>query len=270
MSAPLIDICFNFTHPAFRTDEPAVIERAVDAGIRQMIVTGSDVQDSEQALALARRYPLRLRATAGVHPHHASAWQASTAPRLAELAGAHEVVAVGEAGLDFNRNYSTPAEQEYAFEAQLELASDLGLPMLLHERDAHERFMALLGSYRDRLGPLVLHCFTGSGAELDAYLDLDLHIGITGWICDERRGLHLRELVTRIPLERLMLETDAPYLLPRDLVPRPRDRRNEPAFLGHIAAGVASAYGLSTSELAAATSQTASSFFGLSTADTAD
>lgn len=150
-----------------------------------------------------------------------------------------EVVAVGECGLDFNRNFSTPAEQETAFSAQLAIAAELGMPVFLHCRDAHDRFFALLEPWLDHLPGAVLHCFTGSRDELQACLDHGMFIGITGWVCDERRGLELRELLPMIPADRLLLETDAPYLLPRDMRPKPASRRNEPAFVPHILARVA-------------------------------
>jgi TatD DNase family protein len=149
------------------------------------------------------------------------------------------VVAIGETGLDFYRNLSTPAQQISAFEQQLELACQLQLPVFLHERDAFETQRTLLQRYRDRLAGGVQHCFTGDRTALFAYLDLGLYIGITGWICDERRGLELQSLVKHIPLDRLLIETDSPYLLPRDLRPRPATRRNEPRFLGHIAQRIA-------------------------------
>jgi TatD DNase family protein len=149
------------------------------------------------------------------------------------------------------------------FAAQLALAGDLGMPVFLHERDAHERFVAIVNEHRERLGRAVIHCFTGSAEELDSYLELDLHVGITGWICDERRGLHLRELIPRIPMERLMLETDSPYLLPRDLNPRPKSRRNEPAHLTHVLNTVAGCYGLAPEEVARASTATAREFFAL-------
>ena len=144
-----------------------------------------------------------------------------------------------------------------------ELAATLGLPVFMHERDARERLIQILARYRDRLGPSVIHCFTGTADDLAAYLELDLHIGITGWICDERRGTHLQDLVRRIPPARLMLETDAPFLTPRDMRPKPRDGRNEPAFLPHVLRAVAQAVGKSPEEVAAATTDTARSFFGL-------
>jgi TatD DNase family protein len=163
--------------------------------------------------------------------------------------------------LDFNRDFSPRSHQEQWFEAQLELAFALELPLFLHERDAHERFLEILRPYRDRVPAAVVHCFTGTQDELQAYLDLDLHIGITGWICDERRGLHLQELVRSIPLNRLMLETDAPYLTPRTLRPKPKSGRNEPAFLPYVLETVAQAMAKPPEVVADATTQTARQFF---------
>ncbi len=258
----LIDICFNFTHKSFRKDEAEVIRRAVRAGVSTMIVTGSSVPESARGLELAAHYPDHLFATVGVHPHLARTWEPeASAEALRELAADPKVCAIGEMGLDYNRNYSEPADQRRAFEAQLALAIELGLPAFLHQRDAHEDFLAMLKAARPELVDAVVHCFTGHGAELDAYLALDCHIGITGWICDERRGAHLRELVTHIPHERLMVETDAPYLLPRDLEPRPRERRNEPAFLPHILRAVACHRAQDPAELARLTTANACRFF---------
>ena len=179
------------------------------------------------------------------------------------MAAEPEVVAIGETGLDFNRDFSPRADQERALEAHLELAAGLGMPVFLHERDAHERFLAIVSRWRAQLPRAVIHCFTGDGASLDAYLDLDLHVGVTGWICDDRRGQHLREIVARVPLDRLMIETDAPYLLPRDLVPKPKTRRNEPMHLPHILRAVAAVIGLEPDRLARSTTETARRFFGL-------
>lgn len=263
MGLELIDICFNFTHDAFRRDEEAVLERAAAAGVNTLLVTGSSVPDSELALRLAEGHPGRLYATAGVHPHLAREWCPDTIPRLRELADHPRVCAIGETGLDYHRNFSTPEEQRRAFAAQIRLAADLDMPLFLHERDAHLDFLAMLRERRADLGPMVVHCFTGSGDQLAAYLDLDLHIGLTGWICDERRGHHLHPLIRHIPLERLMVETDAPYLTPRDLRPQPRDRRNEPAFLPHIVDTVARILDRKPEEIARATTATARRFYGL-------
>lgn len=259
----LIDIGANLSHDSFRDDLPQVLERAREAGVAQMIVTGASENESRAAHDIACAYPGVLYATAGVHPHLAREWTDDTASVIRELARSPIVVAVGETGLDFNRDFSPRPVQERTFAAQLEIAADLAMPVFMHERDAHDRFAAILGNYRSRLGPAVIHCFTGDGAALDHYLDLDLHVGITGWICDERRGTHLRELVSRIPLDRLMLETDSPYLLPRDLEPRPRSRRNEPMHLRHILKTVAACRGMDVAELGDATTRTARSFFGL-------
>lgn len=259
----LIDIGANLTHESFHHDLEPVLARAAGAGVSQFVITGSSERDSRAACALAGRYPGVLYSTAGVHPHEAEHWTEKTADVLATLFESQHVVAAGETGLDFNRDFSPRPLQERAFEAQLELAAASSLPVFLHERDAHDRFFAILGRHRHRLGAVVIHCFTGTSEELDAYLDLDLHVGMTGWLCDERRGLHLRGLVPRIPSDRLMLETDAPYLLPRDLRPRPKSRRNEPSHLRHIADTVARCAGVPLEELAATTTATARAFFGL-------
>ena len=259
----LIDVGANLCHESFAPDLDEVLDRAARAGVGRIVVTGTSRPDSEAAAALARRHPGRLRATAGVHPHEAAAFDGAAAAAIEALAARDEVAAIGETGLDFYRDLSSRPDQERAFEAQLEIAARVGLPVFLHERDAHRRFVEVLKPFRDRLGPAVIHCFTGDRDALDACLDLDLHVGITGWICDERRGLHLRELVGRIPADRLMLETDSPYLLPRDLRPRPRSRRNEPARLAHVARTVADATGETVEALAARTTATACAFFGL-------
>jgi TatD DNase family protein len=261
----LVDIGVNLAHASFRHDRDAVITRACAAGVTTMIVTGTSVPSSRAADVLARTRPGTLFATAGVHPHDARHCDDATIPALRALASERgTVVAIGECGLDFNRDFSPRPVQEQWFESQVALAAELGLPLFLHERDAHARFVEILGRHRASLtGGGVVHCFTGTGAELDAYLAMDLHIGITGWICDERRGTHLRELVRRVPLERLMLETDAPFLAPRDLRPRPHGGRNEPGLLPHVLVVVAECLGRAPAEVAAATTATARRLFRL-------
>lgn len=260
---PLIDIGFNFTNKAFRRDEDAVLTRALEAGVTRMIVTGTDIPHSEAALALADRYPECLWATVGIHPHHARDFQSADLTPLKALLSHPRAVAVGETGLDFNRNFSPADDQRRVFEAQLELATDLHQPVFLHQRDAHEDFVSLLFRYRPALVSGVVHCFTGDAEELAAYLDLDLHIGITGWICDERRGQHLKELVRTIPLDRLMIETDAPYLLPRDLTDKPKDRRNEPMFLPQVLSAIAHSRGEDPEQVALQITAATERFFGL-------
>ena len=259
----LVDIGANLGHESFDRDREQVLARAREAGVAQIVVTGASETESATALDVARTAPGVLFSTAGVHPHHAREWRAGSAAALERLAAEPEVVAIGETGLDFNRDFSPRPDQERAFEAHLDLAAGLGMPVFLHERDAHERFLAIVSRWRARLPRAVIHCFTGDGAALDAYLDLDLHVGVTGWICDERRRLPLRGLVSRIPRDRLMIETDAPYLLPRDLAPKPKTRRNEPMYLPHVLRAVAGAAGDEPDALARSTADTARRFFGL-------
>lgn len=263
----LVDIGVNLTSSQFNQDRDAVVARAQAAGVDTLILTGTNVAESEQALALCRRYlgqeTAHCYATAGIHPHDASQAEAAALATILDLLREPEVVAVGETGLDFNRNYSPPAAQEKSFEAHLEMAISTGKPLFLHERDAAERMLAILRTCRDQLSAAVIHCFTGNRQALFAYLDLDLHIGITGWLCDERRGQELAELVPNIPLHRLMLETDAPYLLPRDLPAAPKTRRNEPMYLPHIAAAIAKRYGVAPERIAASSTETARRFFRL-------
>jgi TatD DNase family protein len=259
----LIDIGVNLTHESFRHDFDAVLERAREAGVERMIVTGASRAGSEHALELARAHPGTLHATAGVHPHHAGDYGADTDARLRELARNPEVVALGETGLDYFRDLSPRPAQRAAFEKQLAIAIDLGMPLFLHQRDAHDDFLALLKAARDRVPAAVVHCFTDDRRALFDYLDLDCHIGITGWICDERRGTHLRELVRAIPSNRLLLETDAPYLLPRDIRPPPADRRNEPMYLAHICEEVARERGETAATTAANATAATRAFFNL-------
>lgn len=261
--AGFIDIGVNLTHDSFDHDREAVIARARAAGITAMLVTGTSVPVSTASLDLAGRTEFPLYATVGVHPHHAREFDAETPATLRRLLGHPRAVAVGECGLDFFRNFSPPADQERAFAAQLALAAETGKPVFLHQRDAHARFIAILSEYRRHLAGAVLHCFTGSAAELDDCLALDLYIGITGWICDERRGLHLRELVRSIPKDRLLIETDAPYLIPRSLRPRPTSNRNEPAYLAEVARIVAECIGIGVPELARLTTDNARRLFRL-------
>ena len=258
----LVDIGANLTHASFGQDLDAVLTRAHAARVTQIVVTGASGEGSIAAHALARDRP-GLFATAGVHPHHASDYDAHTDALVRELAGRERVRAVGETGLDYYRNYSPRADQLRAFELQLQIAVDTGKPLFVHQRDAHADLLACLDTVRDRLLRAVVHCFTGTRQELYDYLDRDLYIGITGWLCDERRGAHLRELVREIPAQRLMIETDAPYLLPRTLEPKPPHRRNEPMYLPHICAELARDRGEEFAVTAAATSAAARTFFDL-------
>lgn len=256
---------------AFDHDREAVIARAETAGVKFLIITGSDIESSSGAAAFARDH-LNCRTTAGVHPHNAKNWNDKTLAQLEELAVQPPngtIAAIGECGLDYNRNFSPQDAQRKCFEDQLKLAVKIGKPVFLHERDAFGDFFPILKQYRPGLPGAVVHCFTGGMRELEAYLSVDCYIGITGWICDERRGGGLIPLLKHIPANRLLLETDAPYLLPRSL-PRSmsgKSGRNEPCFLPHIAASVAEILGKTPGQIATETSANAQRFYFINQSD---
>lgn len=260
---PLTDIAANLTSDQFDRDRDEVIQRALAAGVDRLVVVGTTLRESRFALELARSQPDVMIPTVGVHPHDAGHLDDAAFAELAALAAEPEVRAIGECGLDFNRDWWPRDVQAQAFQRQIDLAIEVGKPLYLHEREAADGLLEQLIPVRGQLGRIVVHCFTGEAATLERYLDLDFFIGITGWICDERRGGHLHELVTRIPADRLMIETDAPYLLPRTLRPKPKSRRNEPSYLPEVARVVAELRGVTSEELADQTTATAAVFFGL-------
>ena len=259
----LIDIGANLAHDSFDTDRDPVIRRAMEAGVYRLVLTGSSERSNLEALEIARSWPGDLFSTAGVHPHHATEYTDSVHQSIRALLDDRQVVAVGECGLDYFRDFSPREAQREAFARQLELAVESGKPVFLHQRDAHRDFVDMLRPLLPNLNRGVAHCFTGNGDELRELLDLGLYIGITGWICDERRGRHLADIVGMIPDNRLMIETDAPYLLPRTLQPRPKTRRNEPAWLTEVLRVVAESRGQTVEHVAEVTTRTANSFFDL-------
>lgn len=259
----LIDIGANLAHESFAEDFDAVLGRAAEAGVDRLIVTGSDQASSQQSIELASRYPGQLFATAGLHPHHARDWDQTLAGLMQEAAGHARIAAIGETGLDYFRDISPRESQQAAFTDQLEIAVEHGIPVFLHQRDAHADFVAILRDYLPHLPRVVVHCFTDTAAALDDYLALGCYIGITGWVCDERRGAALFDAISAIPDERLMIETDSPYLMPRTIRPRPKTRRNEPAHLPYVLASVAAARGQTPDQVAAFTTANAERFFEL-------
>lgn len=233
-----------------------------------IIVTGCSVRSSCAARDLVERvsdFPLYF--TAGVHPHNAKDCQEDTLVALRELASHPRCVAIGECGLDFNRNFSPPDVQEQWFDAQVGLAVELGKPLFMHCRDAGQRVADILGRHV-LPAPSVIHCFTGTAEELQEFLRLGMCIGITGWVCDdrpERGGAELAALLPSIPADRLLIETDAPYLVPRTIKPnKSRPHRNEPALLPHVLNTVAASLGKPMDEVARQTTRNACRVFGIS------
>ena len=257
----MIDIGLNLSHESFKPDLAAVIQRALDSGVTQGILTGASQQGSIDAFEMSNAYPKLFYSTAGVHPHYSNEYTAEVHKTLEDLLEHDKVVAVGECGLDFNRNFSTPTEQEHAFRQQLEIAKDTQLPVFLHQRDAHDLFLEIMNDNINEISGGVAHCFTGNKDQMKDYLDLGLYIGITGWVCDERRGHDLQEAIKYIPADRMLIETDAPYLLPRDLKPKPKSRRNEPMHLRHILETISRLRGEDAEELATITVENTKNLF---------
>jgi TatD DNase family protein len=263
----LIDVGVNLMSPSFDQDREQVIKAAAAAGVSPLVITGSSERSSLDAAIFARAYnaehPGALYTTAGIHPHEAKNYGKNTTELLRELVLESGVRAIGECGLDYNRDFSPRDVQRRCFIRQLELAAELSLPLFLHERDAFLDFSTILQDYSGAVPAILVHCFTGNTDELEHYLSLGAYIGITGWICDERRGKHLEELVRLIPPDRLLLETDSPYLFPRDLPFKVKNKRNESKFLPHIAETVARCLGKEPDELASETFSNAKRFFAI-------
>lgn len=263
MKRKLIDIGANLAHDSFDDDRDEVIQRAAAAGVARIVVTGSSDDSNKRAAELAEASGGVLFSTAGVHPHHASDYGKKSDALIRSLVSKEVVVAVGECGLDYFRNFSPRDAQLEAFRQQLEIAKETGLPVFLHQRDAHDDFVEVLEPALSDLSRAVAHCFTGEHESLREYIALGLYIGITGWICDERRGRHLHDIVSIVPDDKLLIETDAPYLMPRTIKPRPGTRRNEPAYLPEVLRVVAEARGQSEDHVARITSENATRFFAL-------
>ena len=257
----MIDIGANLTDKSFADDLDVVLDDAKNAGLAAIVVTGTDVALSQHASALALRHHGFLYSTVGVHPHHADDVKMDWQSHVWELANHKHVVAIGETGLDYYRNFSKPNTQQDVFVQHLQIASELNMPLFIHDRESRGDMARLLEQH---LGSeAVVHCFTGTRNELETYLNLGCYIGITGWICDERRGQELTNLLPMIPLDRLMVETDSPYLLPRTIRPKPRSRRNEPRFLTYVVERIATILNKSSEEVATRTAQNARRLFSL-------
>lgn len=262
----MIDIGINLTNKQFAGEYDKIIDRAIEAEVDTILLTGTSVRSSNEALALAKKYPKRLYATAGIHPHDAKTMSAESIKNLQALLKQKYVVAVGECGLDFDRDFSPRPIQEACFHAQLALAEEVHKPLFLHERAAFERFTAILAEH-NRLPEGVVHCFTGSLKEAKTYLDAGYYIGFTGAVSDSKRFAHLEEVVRYVPLDRMLIETDAPFMLPKNVpqsqLSQYQSRRNEPAFLPYVAQTIAQFKGIPFETVASVTTFNAQTLFKL-------
>lgn len=230
----LIDIGLNLMHPSFRKNRESIIEDAIDEGVSKFIITGTNVKASQIACEYASNYPGTLYSTSGVHPHDAKTCDDHTLLELEKIAKNDCVIAIGECGLDYNRDFSPRDVQRKWFEKQVELAENLDMPLFLHEREAHKDLYDILKKHEDVCEKSVVHCFTGTKQEAQNYIDLGCCIGVTGWICDMERGSALQDSVSVIPTNKLMIETDAPFLIPKNFDKKPKSNKNEPKYLPHI------------------------------------
>ena len=260
----MIDIGANLTDRSFKEDLDQVIQSAQANGVQKIIVTGTTVELSKQANHLREEYPEVLSHTVGMHPHHADDFTTQSLTPLSDLVGT-KPVAIGETGLDYYRNFSKRDNQRRSFQAQIELAAQHELPLFVHDRDSEGEVLELLQRYAKT--PVVIHCFTGNEHFLHAYLEMGYYIGLTGWICDERRGGEVAALVPQIPLDRLLIETDSPYLLPRNISPKPKTRRNEPMYLKWVTAKIAKLINQEVELIQNQTTANAIRFFNLTNGD---
>lgn len=258
-----IDIGINLTNKQFNNEHDELINRALDNGVEQMILTGTSVRGSKESAMIAEEYPKILFSTAGIHPHDAKSFNDQSIKELCSLLKLSHVVSVGECGLDFDRDFSPRPVQEKCYQAQLELAIEVDKPLFLHERSAFKRFNDITDEYLDHLPKAVVHCFTGTLEEAKTYLDKGFYLGFTGAISDDRRFKHLEEVIRYTPLDKMMIETDAPFMLPKNISSRSQNRRNEPAFLPYVAQTIAQLKKISIAEVAEETTEVARNFFRL-------
>ena len=235
MQMLLADSCFNINHESFKNDLGDILDAANNVGVEYFFCPASKEKEIEDLINLSESYQKNIFCSVGIHPHNASDLKPNTIENLKKYLGNQHVKAIGEIGLDYYRNFQSPEIQKKCFNAFLELASTNQYPVFLHHREAFSDFYPMIKNCIGEVPDSIVHCFTGTKSELKKFLDLGLYIGITGWICDPKRGADLREIIKYIPLDRLLIETDAPYLVPKNMVNKPRNNRNEPLFLEHIA-----------------------------------
>ena len=257
----IADIACNFTSDRFDNDLDEVINQAIVNNITKFGLICSRLSDIDKLLEIYNRYSKDMFFTIGVHPHHANEINEEYLKKLKEVINNNNPHAIGETGLDFFRNLSTYEEQIFAFEEQIKIAIDTNKPLFLHQRNSHDDFIKILRKYSSDINKSVVHCFTGTKEQLNDYLELDCYIGVTGWICDAKRNVELRKTIKNIPLERLMIETDCPYLIPKNLEEKPKNNRNEPTYLNHIANEIAALMKKDINDIREKTYKTSLSFF---------
>jgi TatD DNase family protein len=257
----LIDIGLNLMHKSYSKDRIDIMNEAQKVGVSKAIITGSSINSSKNAVDYAKKHENVLYATCGVHPHDAKTCDENTIDTLRNLAKEDCVVAIGECGLDYNRNFSPQPVQRKWFEEQIKLAEELKMPLFLHDRESYDDFTKIMKRHGTIAKQSVVHCFTGTKYEAEDYLDLGCYIGITGWVCDERRNDDLLKAIKVIPPEKLMIETDGPFLLPRDLSPKPKKNRNEPKYLPHILKRISKEMNMNCEELAGIVTGNTKQFF---------
>ena len=261
------DIALNLASDRFSGERDKVIADALIHNVNYFNIVCSSLNELDFVKDLNDRYKQNSCFTLGVHPHNANELNGDSLKSLKDSIKMHQPSAVGETGLDFFRNLSTFENQLNAFEQQIILSIENNLPLFLHQREAHDDFIKVIDKYISDIPRGVVHCFTGTQSQLDDYLERDLYVGLTGWICDERRNKDLRESIKNIPIDRLMIETDAPYLIPRNLEMKPKNNRNEPQFLPHIANEVAALMNIDEDRFNKQVLNNSKSFFGINSKD---
>jgi len=267
MNKNYIDIGIGLTNKQFRNEINSTIKRAVEANVSTMIMTGTSLKNSIESLKIAKQNEGVVFATAGIHPHNAKEYNGDTKSKLKQMLSDSKTVSVGECGLDFDRDFSPRPIQETCFRAHLELAIETQKPLFLHERAAFEKFNGIISEYSNELPLGVVHCFTSDMKAVKTYLDHGFYIGFTGAVSDARRFSHLKDVVNYVPIDRLMIETDAPFMLPKnvpsEMLNVRHKRRNEPAFLPYVAETVAEFKNLTTEEVMKETTKNSKMFFGI-------
>ncbi|MBH43991.1 MAG: hydrolase TatD [Gammaproteobacteria bacterium] len=258
----LIDIGANLTHPELHKKIETVVDNIRKANIEKVIITSSNIDDTIMALKIIDLYPDLFYTTVGFHPHNAKDCTDTALEHIKKLLHNAHIVAIGECGLDYYREYSPKEKQLYCFEKHLEIASTTTKPLFLHERHAFKDFFNLLNKYVNSLNKYVVHCFTGDKTQLKSYIDIGCYIGITGWITDNSRGQHLQDLIKYIPEDRLMIETDAPYLIPHNINFK-HDGINEPAFLTYVAEKISKCLSKDVNYIKDKTTNNAKTFFNI-------